>query len=171
MQGGFIMHTHGNLALNPAYKPEYRPTQAGLRKKAEITQHEAAKSKAKNLNVAVAIFYIVLIFSVAFCLVSREVSLYEKSRQINALENRLEQAQSETKQARVAAERAIDLKTIEESALSQFAMSRPEKSQTVYINIQQDDYTGKVAQKDMGIEIQQSIQSSIKNLFGIFGIN
>ncbi len=165
------MRTNGNLALNPAYKPEYRPTQSGLKKKAVAKQPDTSKAKAKNLNVVVAIFYIVLIFAVAFCLVSREVSLYEKSSEINRLENRLEQAKSETKQARIAAEKAVDLKTIEETATSKFAMSRPEKSQTVYINIRQEDYTEKTAEKNLGIELQQNIQSSIQNLFGIFGIN
>lgn len=167
------MRTNGNLALNPAYKPEYRPTQAGLKKKAEVTHLDTskAKAKAKNLNVVVALFYIVLIFAVAFCLVGREVSLYEKSSEINRLENKLEQAKSETKQARVAAEKAVNLKTIEETATTKFAMSRPEKSQTVYINIRQDDYAEKIAEKNLGIELQQGIQSSIKNLFGIFGIN
>ena len=167
------MRTNGNLALNPAYKPEYRPTPAGLKRKAELRQHEAAKAKAKakNLNVAVAIFYIAVIFAIAFCLVGREVSLYEKSSEINRLENRLEQVKSETKQARVGAEKAVDLKTIEESATTKFAMTRPEKSQTVYINIRQNDYTEKTAEKNIAIEFQQGIQSSIKNLFGIFGIN
>lgn len=165
------MRTNGNLALSPAYKPDYRPTQAGLKKKAEIKRNEAPKAKAKNLNLAVAIFYIAVIFVIAFCLVGREVSLYEKSSEINRLENRLEQARSETKQARVAAEKAVNLKTIEESALTKFAMSRPEKSQTVYVNIRQEDYTEKTAEKNFGTELSQGIQSSIQNLFGIFGVN
>lgn len=165
------MRTDGNLALNPAYKPEYRPTQSGLKKKAAIKQNNASKDKAKNLNVAVAIFYIAVIFAVAFCLVGREVSLYEKSSEINRLETKLDTARSEAKQARVAAETAVNLKTIEESATTKFAMSRPEKSQTVYINIQQEDYTEKTAEKNFGEELQQGIQSSIKNIFGIFGVN
>ena len=112
-----------------------------------------------------------IIFAVAFCLVSREVSLYEKSSEINRLENRLEQAQSETKQAQIAAERVIDLNKLEETAATKFAMSRPEKTQTVYINIQKNDYVEKVAARNMSVELAQNIQSSIKNLFGIFGVN
>lgn len=165
------MRTNGNLALQSAYKPQYQPKQSDLRRKAEAVQAERSRSKAKNINVAVAVFYMAIIFAIAFCLVSREVSLYEKSSEINRLENRLEQARSETKQAQIASERAIDLNKLEEAAATKFAMSRPEKTQTVYINIKKDDYVEKVAQRNAGVELAQNIQSSIKNLFGIFGVN
>ncbi|MBE7026397.1 MAG: hypothetical protein E7410_02355 [Ruminococcaceae bacterium] len=165
------MRTNGNLALQPAYKPQYQPKQADLRRKAEVMRAEKSRVKAKNVNVAVAIFYMAIIFAVAFCLVSREVSLYEKSSQINRLENRLEQAQSETKQAQIAAERVIDLNKLEEAAATKFAMSRPERTQTVYINIQKSDYVEKAAQRNVSVELAQNIQGSIKNLFGIFGVN
>lgn len=165
------MRTNGNLALQPAYKPQYQPKQSDLRKKAEVMRAERSRAKAKNVNVAVAIFYMAIIFAVAFCLVSREVSLYEKSSEINRLENRLEQAQSETKQAQIAAERVIDLNKLEEAAATRFAMSRPEKTQTVYINIQKNDYVEKVATRNVSVELAQNIQSSIRNLFGIFGVN
>ena len=125
--------------------------------------------KTRNIWIYVIIFG--LVFAMAFFLVGREVSLYEKSSEINRLENRLEQAQSETKQAQIAAERTIDLNLLEEVAATKFAMSRPEKTQTVYINIQQRDYATKVAKKNAGVELQQNIQNSIKNLFGIFGAN
>lgn len=165
------MRTDGNLAIQPAYKPSYQPKVSDLKKKAKFEAERKQKAKAKNLNIAVAVFYIVLIFAVAFCIVSREVSIYEKNSQVNRLENQLEQAVSETKQAQIASEKAINLKTVEEVATSKFAMSRPEKSQTVYINIQQSDYAEKTAKKKFGTELQEGIQSSIKNLFGIFGIN
>lgn len=161
------MRTNGNLAMKPEYRPEYQ--KVNNNRNAEQLPGRT-KSKAKSVNVAVAVFYIALIFAIAFCLVSREVSLYEKSSEINRLENRLEQAQTETKQAKIAAESAVDLKKIEEAATTKFGMSRPEKNQTIYINIQQDDYTEKTASKDIGLEIQHSIQSGIKNLFGIFGL-
>lgn len=163
------MRTNGNLALKPAYRPEYQPTQANLKKKAAVKQ-ESTKAKAKTVNIAVAVFYIVIIFAIAFCLVSREVSLYEKSSEVSRLESRLEQVQTDAKQAKIAAESAIDLKKIEEVATTKFGMSRPEKNQTAYINIQQGDYVEKSAKKDVGLEIQQNIQNGLKNLFGIFGV-
>lgn len=163
------MRTNGNLALKPVYRSEYQSARVNQEKKA-VAKCQVTKEKARTVNIAVAIFYIAIISAIAFCLISREVSLYEKSSEISRLENQLEQAQTETKQAKIAAESKIDLKGIEEAATTKFGMSRPEKSQTVYINIAQDDYVEKVAKKDVGLEIQQSIQSSIKNLFGIFGV-
>ncbi len=110
-------------------------------------KQESTKAKAKTVNIAVAVFYIVIIFAIAFCLVSREVSLYEKSSEVSRLESRLEQAQTDAKQAKIAAESAIDLKKIEEVATTKFGMSRPEKNQTAYINIQQGDYVEKGGQE------------------------
>ncbi len=165
------MRTNGNLAISPGYKPSYQPSQAALKRKAELKRIEQQKAKAKNLNIAVAVFYMVLIFAIAFCLVSREVSLYEKSSEISRLENRLEQAQSETKRAQIAAEQAIDLNALEEAAATKYSMSRPEKTRTVYINIQQEDYVEKVSQKNFAANLQHNIQNSMKNLFGIFGVN
>ncbi len=165
------MRTNGNLAISPGYKPSYQPSQAALKRKAELKRMEQQKAKAKNLNIAVAVFYMALIFAIAFCLVSREVSLYEKSSEISRLENRLEQAQSETKRAQIAAEQAIDLNALEEAAATKYAMSRPEKTRTVYINIQQEDYVEKVSEKNFGTNLQQNIQNSMRNLFGIFGVN
>lgn len=165
------MRTNGNLAISPGYKPSYQPSQAALKRKAELKRMEQQKAKAKNLNIAVAVFYMALIFAIAFCLVSREVSLYEKSSEISRLENRLEQAQSETKRAQIEAEQAIDLNALEEAAATKYAMSRPEKTRTVYINIQQEDYVEKVSEKNFGTNLQQNIQNSMRNLFGIFGVN
>lgn len=159
------MRTNGNLALKPAYEAvQTRENRKVVKKQAK------PKSKAKTLNIAVAVFYIVIIFAIAFCLISREVSLYEKSSEINRLENKLEDAQTDTKQAQIAAESAVDLKKIEEAATTKYGMSRPEQNQTAYINIQQDDYVEKAAEKDAGLALQQSIQSGLKNLFGIFGV-
>ncbi len=159
------MRTNGNLALKPAYEAvQTRENRKVVKKQAK------PKSKAKTLNIAVAVFYIVVIFAIAFCLISREVSLYEKSSEINRLENKLEDAQTDTKQAQIAAESAVDLKKIEEAATTKYGMSRPEQNQTAYINIQQDDYVEKAAKKDAGLALQQSIQSGLKNLFGIFGV-
>ncbi len=159
------MRTNGNLALKPTYEAvQTRENRKVVKKQAK------PKSKAKTLNIAVAVFYIVVIFAIAFCLISREVSLYEKSSEINRLENKLEDAQTDTKQAQIAAESAVDLKKIEEAATTKYGMSRPEQNQTAYINIQQDDYVEKAAEKDAGLALQQSIQSGLKNLFGIFGV-
>lgn len=161
------MRTNGNLAVKPAYKPAYQPKQTALKKKSTAVASPVKKSK--KVNLIVAIFYLVIIFAVALCLVSREVHLYEKSTEISRLQNELELAQAESKQAMVAAEKAVDLESIEETATTQYGMVRPEKNQTIYVNIEQSDYVEKVAQKDWGSEIGQAVRDGIKNIFGIFG--
>lgn len=157
--------TNGNLALNPAYKPAYQPTQKDLRKK---NVKLASNPKSKTVNIVVALFYLIVIFALAFFLVGREVALYEQANQISRLNATLEKKQSENKQAMLIAEQSLDLSSIEEVATKQFGMVRPEKHQTVYINIAQNDYVEKVADKDLGEVLTQNLSEGVKNLFGIF---
>ena len=160
------MRTSGNLALNPAYRPEYQPTQTSLRKKADVSAAKHTKVKQKKMNMLVALVYIAVLFSIAFCLVTREVRLYEKSNRVNALQNQLEDAEAATKQAMVASEQAIDLDRIENNALTMYGMSKPQKHQTIYINVRQGDYVEKTADKQVG----EDIYNGISAVFGIFGI-
>ncbi len=159
------MRTSGNLALNPAYRPAYQPTQTSLRKKADVSAPKHVKAK-KKASLFVALVYLAVIFSIAFCLVTREVRLYEKSNRVNALQNQLEDAEAATKQAMVASEQAIDLQVIEANALTKFGMSKPQKHQTIYINVRQGDYVEKTADKQVG----EDIYNGISAVFGIFGI-
>lgn len=162
---GMATRTNGNLALNPAYKPDYQPTQKNLRKK---SIKPAANPKSKTVNIAVALFYLIVIFALAFFLVGREVNLYEQSSEISQLNATLEKKQAANKQAMLVAEQSLDLGNIEQVATEQFGMIRPEKHQTVYVNIQQGDYVEKVADKDLGEVIGQNLSDGVKNLFGIF---
>lgn len=159
------MRTSGNLALNPAYRPAYQPSQTNLRKKADVSAARYAKAKKKS-NLFVALVYVAVIFAIALCLVTREVRLYEKSNQVNALQNQLEDAEAATKQAMVAAEQAIDLDTIETNAMTKYGMSKPQQNQTIYINVRQGDYVEKTADKHVG----ENIYDGISAVFGIFGI-
>ncbi len=159
------MRTSGNLALNPAYRPDYQPTHTSLRKKADVVSAKHAKAKKKS-NLLVALVYIAVIFSIAFCLVTREVRLYEKSNQVNALQKQLEEAETATKQAIVASEQAIDLVNIEANATTKYGMSKPQKHQVIYINVRQGDYVEKTADKQVG----EDLYAGVNAVFGIFGI-
>ncbi len=159
------MRTNGNLALNPAYKPAYQPSQTSLRKKADVSVSMHVKAKKKS-NLLAALVFIAILFSIAICLVTREVNLYEKSNLVNSLQQQLEDAEAATKQAMVASEQAIDLATIEANALTKFGMSKPQKHQTIYINVRQGDYVEKTADKQIGEELYNGISA----VFGIFGI-
>ena len=52
----------------------------------------------------------------------------------------------------------MDLESVEEIAKNKLNMVRPEKYQTVYVNIRQDDVT----------EVTADQVEGIKNIFGIF---
>lgn len=160
------MRTNGNLALNPAYRPDYQPTQTSLRKKADITSAKHVKATKKS-GLLVALIYIAVIFSIALCLVTREVRLYEKSNRVNALQQELEEAETATKQAIVASEQAIDLVMIEANATTKYGMSKPQKHQVIYINVCQEDYVEKTADKQLG----DNFYDGLSAVFGIFGIH
>lgn len=162
------MRTNGNLALNPAYKPSYQPTKKDLRHKSTRSTRTAANAKARRVNVMVIIFYVIIISAIAFYMVAREINIYELSSEVRSLSLKLDELKSENQRAILATEKSVSLRHIENIATNQLGMVRPEKYQTVYISIEQDDYVEKVASRSPAEEFQQSIVDGMKNLFGIF---
>lgn len=101
------------------------------------------KQAVKKVNLAVILFYIVIIGAMAFCLISREVKIYAKNSQIATMQSELSGLQAQSKQLAMEAEAELDFKEIEQTAVSKYNMSRPETHQIVYVNIPQSDYIEK----------------------------
>ena len=156
------MRTSGNLAYNePA-----REVHVNHEKKSTVKRIK----RVSKASYAVAVFYIVIIFAIAFFIVMREVNIAQESNKVNSLTTQLEEARTQNKRATLELESSIDLKRIEQIATEKYGMARPEKNQIVYINVKQTDFTEKVSKKDTVSVISGSVENGIKNLFGIFSV-
>ena len=157
------MRTGGNLAYNEAATKD---THVHTGKKSTVKHPK----RASGASYAVAVFYIVIIFAIAFFIVMREVNIAQESNTVNSLKVQLEDARTRNKRAELDLESSVDLKRIEQIATEKYGMARPEKNQIVYINVRQNDFTEEVSKKDAVAALSGSVGDGIKNLFGIFSV-
>lgn len=141
------MNNRPVLTGNLAYRLDEE--ERGLTKQSANHTHAAVQRKqaAKKVNLAVILFYIVIIGAMAFCLISREVKIYAKNSQIAQMQSELSGLQAQSKQLSMEAEAELDFKEIEQTAVSKYNMSRPETHQIVYVNLPQNDYIETSAKK------------------------
>ena len=99
-------------------------------------------NRIKNIRRICAI--IVLALSAGF-MISEFVAVNETKQQIASLEKNLTSEESVTSQKMFELERSADLSEIEKEATTRLGMQRPEKYQTIYVNVKQNDVTEKTA--------------------------
>lgn len=150
------MRYDGNLA----YELEFRENTARIQKKVE-EQKRQAKTKARaqrvKLQKNIAICSIILALCAGF-MISRNVAVYEGKNEVERLQKELNQLKEYSSQKAFELDRSLDLEEIEKMAKTKLGMVRPEKYQTVYVNIKQDDVT----------EVTANEVEGIGGVFGIF---
>ena len=125
---------------------------------------QAHKEQARNINVGVIAFYVIVIFLIAFFLIGREINIYQKNIEVNALAAELEALHNQNEHTMLEIEQSVDLANVEKIAEERLGMVHASKAQTTYMNIWQEDYVEKVADKT-------AEKKGTINIFGIFSRN
>lgn len=103
--------------------------------KAVIAKKNKAKAKAhKKANLA-----LVLMAVIAFMVLCRGVMITEKIDKIEEKKELLNRTIAQNQKTQIEIDSALNLKNVEEIATGRLNMARPEKHQTVYIKIEQQD--------------------------------
>lgn len=159
------MNNYGNLAYKDRdyeeYSPRYREQVENNRVKrnnsamkakdtADKTEKRPARAKKRKINAGIMASIITLSVSAAF-MISEFVTVNEKRSEIAGLEEKLANAESATSQKMFELERSVDLSEIEREATTHLGMQRPEKYQTIYINVPTDDVTHTTADSVEGV--------------------
>lgn len=171
------MNYYGNLAYDDRdyedYSPRYRSNKQAknndikrnkstmkgkARNTAVKTARKTAKAKNKKMNAGIIASILALSVSAAF-MISEFVTVNEKRDEIAGLEEKLANAEAATSQKSFELEQSVDLSEIEQEATSRLGMQRPEKYQTIYINVPTDDVTHTTAGSVEGVN------NSMKNFF------
>ena len=142
------MRYDGNLA----YELELRENTARLQKKVEehkIQTKTKAKAQVVKTQKVIAICSIILALCAGF-MISRNVAVYESKNEVEALQKELNQLREYSSQKAFELDRSLDLEEIENLAKTNLNMVRPEKYQTVYVNIKQEDVTEITAREAEG---------------------
>ena len=160
------MNRYGNLAYDDRdyedYSPRYRNNNGNSGTKRDNSTMRAkdttvktgkrpANHRKKKINVGVLTSILTLSLSAAF-MICAFVTVNEKRNEISKLEDKLENAESATSQKMFELERSVDLSEIEKEATTRLDMQRPEKYQTIYINVPMDDVTHTTADSVEGMD-------------------
>ena len=151
------MRYDGNLA----YELDFEYGQKQREQKVQLHKQEAkAKAQAMARKQQRTIIICAVIFALcAGFMMSRNVAVYESGKLVASKQKELNALKEYSSQKAFELDKGIDIESIENYAKTKLDMVRPEKYQTVYVNIKQDDVT----------EITCREVEGIGGLFGISG--
>ncbi len=98
--------------------------------------------------------YLLVVFLLASSVVYTKVLLMQAKTEVLNLEKQYANIVEENTNKKIQMEQSIDLKKIEEIAISQYGMQRLDKNQTIYVKVVQEDYAEIVNKKDNHKEIE-----------------
>ena len=84
--------------------------------------------------------FIAVVFFIACAVLYRNAIIIQSTTEIGTLSNRLEDLRSENVKNELALEKSVDLSYVEEVATRKLGMKRPDKFQTVYVDVTQNNY-------------------------------
>lgn len=133
------MRYDGNLAYELDF--EYGVAQREKKVREQKAKTKAlAKAEIKKRQKTIAICALILALCAGF-MMSRNVAVYESGKLVSEKQKELNSLREYSSQKSFELDRSIDMESIEEYAKTKLNMVRPEKYQTVYVNIKQDDVT------------------------------
>lgn len=107
-------------------------------KKHKELQKSLKKSNIKKVCICLLNLCVVLVLSGSILL--RYVAITEASSKLNKMKREFDGVVAQNQQAKIELSRLQDPKKIEEIATNRLSMSRPEKYQIVYINMDKRDF-------------------------------
>ena len=117
------------------------------------------KSKATLVLKTLLVFAMFLIITYRYNVIS------EKNLKVQKLKDKLEVAKSELATTQIAVDKIIDVNNVEAYAKQQLGMQKPEKSQIIYVNMENEEAIEKVTGSNMIVKCFDKIKGVINNVF------
>lgn len=137
---------------------------------ADKKRNERAQThkKERAMVCRFLIVSLIAVFCTASALIYTNVMLIRASTQTQKLEDKLALLTEANKKKEMEINQKLDMKVIEEKAVSKLGMQRPDNSQIVYVNVKRDTYT-EVSDKEEGARFTASVKEAIKGILEYFG--
>ncbi len=128
--------------------------------------------KSKKLSYTEKMISVVIVTISAIFMIIQFIEVNDSIAELAAAREKYNFEQSVTAQKSFELEQSIDLSKIEQEATMRLGMRRPEKYQTVYIDVPQDDTTDKTADEVEGMlnRCAGAMKSIMDNIVGFFSI-
>lgn len=155
---------YGNLAYRlpeQYYEPirNKKPQKNNVR----INKRNREQMLCRSRNMRRICVIVIISISAGF-MISRFVAVNETKQEVAMLQKQLTEIESATSQMVFDLEQSVDLAEIEREATTRLGMQRPEKYQTIYVNVKQADMTEKTAGEVEGLG--NGIISALKKISG-----
>lgn len=167
-----MAYEYGNLA----YKTEIEYKKAPIKKRRQVkktgqTRRTREQMLIKNKILRRMAAVAVIAVSAGF-MISQFVAVNETSQQIASLEKKLSAAEAVTSQMVFDMEKNLDLEEIEKQATTKLGMQRPEKYQTIYVNVKREDTTERTAGEVEGPanRIMSAVKKTVGHIVNFFSI-
>ncbi len=108
--------------------------------KEQSIKAEKKKQIAHKKNQRKVLSIITIAFILAFTVLYRNALIIQKSDTTDKLQAELTHLQSQNAQTEMKLKEKVNLQYVEEMATTKLGMKRPDKYQTVYVNVVQNDY-------------------------------
>ena len=144
----------------PSYNPNVR-IKTSVKPKKTLKKEQLAKQQKQQAKAKVkSLLSVALLIVAAFFVLYRGVVITETTNAIEKKEKQLSDIVATNERVKMEIEHALDLKTVESAAVDRLGMNRPEKYQTVYVDLNQVDHVEKISKGNIGEE---------SKLFAFFG--
>ncbi len=155
---------YGNLAYElPRQYDEPIKKRRPQRNNVKVVKRNREQMLIRSKNMRRICAVVVIALSAGF-MISQFVTVNETQQEIASLQKELSGIESATSQMIFDMEQSVDLAEVEKEATTRLGMQRPEKYQTIYVNVKQDDMTEKTAGEVEGLG--KSIISALKKIGG-----
>ncbi|MBR2476888.1 MAG: cell division protein FtsL [Clostridia bacterium] len=141
-----------------AYNFDYGTTTVEENIEARASRRSSRKAAFMKRVRAFSVFF--CIFAIAIGLLVTNAIIIEKTSTLNDMQTQLTELREENKKKTIDIESNLDHKRIEDIAINELGMKRPDKYQVVYVNVEQNDYAE---------VMQQPEQSGFTSTFGVIG--
>ena len=108
--------------------------------KEQSIKAEKQKQISRKKNQRKVLSIITIAFILAFTILYRNALIIQKSDTADKLQTKLTHIQSQNAQTEMKLKEKVNLQYVEEMATTKLGMKRPDKYQTVYVNVVQNDY-------------------------------
>lgn len=122
-------------------------------------------NKIRKNNKATLVLATLAIFAMFMTITYRYNLISEKNLKVQELKEDLEVAKSELATTQIEVEEVMDVNYVEAYAKQQLGMQKPEKSQLIYINMENEESVEKMSASNMIMSLVDKIKEFVNNVF------